>query len=171
MKQQNLHLGDVAVGLALGIEPSPKLKLLSDRSGRSIGEVHNALARLRAARLLKPDGRMLEREPFLRFLRWGVPHAFPATIGPLTVGIATARIPNASDLTEPGEAEFVWPTATGVTRGQALSPPYRTAPAVLTRSPQLRTLLSLLDLVRVGGTREQAAAIDEIARRISAQPA
>src|SRR5689334_18771076 len=120
MKQQNLHLGDVAVGLALGIEQSPKLKLLSERTGRSIGEVHNALVRLRAARLLKPDGRVLEREPFLRFLRWGVPHAFPATVGPITVGIATARLPDAPGSSEPTESEFVWPSATGVSRGQAL---------------------------------------------------
>jgi hypothetical protein len=165
MKQVQLHIGDVSVALALALAPGSALKSLADSCARSIGEVHNALSRLRAARLMVPDARKVEREPLLRFIRWGVPYAFPPSIGPMTRGIATARLVPAAG--EPEEAEFVWPDPTGVTRGQAFAPPYPRAPRIVSVNPELRQVLSLLDLVRVGGVREQEAAADEIGRRIS----
>jgi hypothetical protein len=162
MKQERLGVGDLAVALALGIEPAAPLKRLSDLTCRSIGEVHNAERRLRAARLLRPDSRAVEREPLLRFIQWGVPHAFPATLGAMAVGVATAQLHPMNG--EPEEAEFVWPAAGGQTRGQAFTPPYPRAPQLLATNPQLRHLLSLVDLVRIGGARDQAAAISEIER-------
>jgi hypothetical protein len=169
MKQIQLHIGDISVGLALALAPQITLKGLADSCARSIGEVHNALNRLRAARLLVPDVRMVEREPLLRFIRWGVPHAFPPSIGPITRGIATARLVAAEEagMPEPAEAEFVWPDPAGRTQGQAFAPPYPRAPRILSVNPELRRLLSVLDLVRVGGVREQEVAVEEIGRRLA----
>jgi hypothetical protein len=163
MKQDRLSIGDVAMALAMASEPAVSLKRLAELTCRSLGEVHNAERRLRAARLLRPDSRAVEREPLLRFIQWGVPHAYPATIGGMAVGIATAQL-SASANGEPAESEFVWPAADGATRGQALAPPYPRAPQLVAVNPRLRQLLSLVDLVRVGGARDQAAAIAEIDR-------
>ena len=162
MRSDRTSIGDVAMALALAMDPSAPLKRLAELTCRSIGEVHNAERRLRAARLLRPDSRIVEREPLLRFIQWGVPHAYPPTIGAMAVGVATAQsLPTNS---EPTEAEFVWPTADGTTRGQAFAPPYPRAPQLITLNPRLRRLLSLVDLVRIGGARDQAAAITEIER-------
>jgi hypothetical protein len=163
MKQEKTTVGDVSLALALAMEPSAPLKRLSELTCRSIGEVHNAERRLRAARLLRPDSRVVEREPLLRFIQWGVPHAYPPALGAMAVGIATAQLPSSME-GEPKEAEFVWPFAGGPTRGQAFAPPYSRAPQLLAANPGLRRLLSLVDLVRVGGARDQAAAIAEIER-------
>jgi hypothetical protein len=163
MKQERLSLGDVSLALALADEPSASLKRLAELTCRSLGEVHNAERRLRASRLLRPDSRSVEREPFLRFIQWGVPHAYPPTIGGMATGVATALLNPPSD-GEPTESEFVWPAAYGETRGQALAPAYPRAPQLATVNPRLRHLLSLVDLIRVGGTRDQAAAIAEIER-------
>jgi hypothetical protein len=171
MKQIQLHIGDIAVALALASSPQAKLQELATGSARSIGEVHNALKRLSLARLLRPDTRQVEREPLLRFIQWGVPHSFPPTVGPLTRGVATARLGGVDGAGhEPPEAEFVWPDPEGVSRGQAFAPPYPRAPRLVSANPELRALLSLLDLVRVGGAREQSAAVEEIGRRLLASP-
>jgi hypothetical protein len=169
VKQVQLRIGDVGVALELALDGGLKLQALAERTSRSIGEVHNAISRLGAARLLRPDSREVEREPLLRFIRWGVPHAFPPSVGPVTRGVATAALGLAQTGTpgEPEETEFVWPDPSGVSRGQAFAPPYPRAPRLVATNPELRSLLALLDLVRVGGTREQTAAVDEIARRIT----
>lgn len=162
MKQERMSVGDIGVAIALAIEPSATLKRLSEATCRSLGEVHNAERRLRAARLLKPDSRMVEREPLLRFIQWGVPHAYPPALGAMAIGVATAQLLPIDG--EPEEAEFVWPTAGGLTRGQGFAPPYPRAPQLIAANPQLRRLLSLVDLMRIGGARDQAAAIAEIER-------
>ena len=168
MKQERLSIGDVGMALAMALEPLAPLKRLSEFTCRSIGEVHNAERRLRAARLLRPDSRSVEREPLLRFIQWGVPHAYPPTLGAMAVGVATAQLLSMNG--EPAEAEFVWPTASGTTRGQAFAPPYPRASRLVDANPQLRRLLSLVDLVRIGGARDQVAAIAEI-ERIAFAPA
>lgn len=170
MKQIQLRIGDIGVALALASSPQAKLKELAASTARSLGEVHNALRRLSAARLVRPEGRQVEREPLMRFIRWGVPHAFPPTIGPMTRGVATARLGGIEEAQEPAEAEFVWPDPAGTSRGQAFAPPYPRAPRLVSANPELRSLLSLLDLVRVGGAREQAAAVEEIGHRLSGEP-
>ena len=181
MKHTRLCIGDIAVALELALHPEAHLKYLADRTRRSLGEIHNAEKRLRAARLLRPGGRAVERGALLQFIRWGVTYAFPATTGAVTRGVATAQLTSAPQAVpeelatlatlatpkEPAESEFVWPFAEGVTRGQAFVPPYPKAPALAVSNPGLRALLNLLDLVRVGGAREQAAAVDEIEYRIS----
>lgn len=156
------------MALELALEPALRLASLAERTARSIGEVHNAVKRLTAARLIRPGSREVENEPLLRFIRWGVPHAFPPSIGPLTRGVATARMSSVNEAPEPDEAEFVWPDPAGPTRGQAFAPPYPRATRLIALNPPLRSMLAILDLIRVGGLREQSAAVDEIGRRLSA---
>jgi hypothetical protein len=162
VRQEKTGIGDVALALTMASEPGASFKRLAELTCRSIGEVHNAERRLRAARLLRPESRIVEREPLLRFLQWGVPHAYPPAIGAMALGVATARDVEAD--IEPLEAEFVWPTASGKTRGQAFAPPYPRAPELVRVNPRLRRVLSLVDLVRIGGARDQAAAIAQIER-------
>jgi hypothetical protein len=162
-----LHIGDLAVVLAVALQPAAPLKVLAETTARSLGEVHNALSRLRAARLVAPGVRSVVREPLIRFIRWGVPHAFPPSIGPVTRGIATACLAEGGpDAEEPLESEYVWPDPNGTSRGQAFAPPYPRAVRLVSVNPELRGLLALLDLVRVGGAREQEAAVEEIGRRL-----
>ena len=164
MRQQSLRPGDVVVALQLSITPGVQLQRLADDSGRSIGEVHNAIARLNASGLVDPVSRRIELEPFIQFVRWGVPFAFPPATGGLTVGMATARTVAEGPTDEPAQTEFVWSLATGVSRGESIAPLHPRVPEIAGRNPVLRTLLSLVDLVRVGGTRERNAAMTEIER-------
>ena len=169
MKIDSLKPSDIAVALALAMVPGASLSALASITGRSIGEVHNAIRRLNAGRLLKPERREVVREPLLKFLQWGMPVAFPAQVGGITRGLATARVITANkavgdeaDTMDP--AEFVWPDASGPSRGQALIPLYPAAPGAALKDTGFWTLLALVDLVRVGGAREQALALSHLER-------
>lgn len=173
MKTINLRSGDIAVALQLAIGNDSGLSGLASGVFRSLGEVHNAISRLRAARLLLPTSREVATGPLTNFIRWGVPHAFPAVVGGIATGFATANLNLGRD---PGDApvagkavEFVWPDASGNTRGQALQPLYPNARKLVSSNLELYALLSLVDLVRIGGVREANAAVDEISRRLAAR--
>jgi hypothetical protein len=167
MKQLALHPGDVVVAMQLAIAPEPVLAALAAGAGRSIGECHNALRRLRASGLVASERRTVEREPFLRFVDAGLRVAFPPTIGGETVGIATAFIPGPAPGWAPADpplglstAEFVWPASGGATRGQALAPLHSRVISLTASNHELCNLLALLDLIRVGGAREHRDALE-----------
>lgn len=148
------------MAFAILLRPGAALAELSASSGRSIGDAHNSIRRLGTARLLRPASRVVEWEPFIRFLRWGVPHAYPPATGALTRGFPTAT--KIDSETAEAEVEFVWPSADGPSSGQALAPPYPGAIHLPARNPVLYRVLSLVDALRVGGVREQEGAIIEI---------
>ena len=167
MKNQlSMRPGDVVVALQVAVTPGAPLIELAEASKRSIGEVHNSLGRLRTARLVAPEGRSVELEPLLQFIKWGVPVAYPAITGGTTIGIATAIIVGNPGFIEPTVCEFVWPFAHGTSRGESLTPLHPRVPEVAAGNPRLRILLSLVDLIRVGGVREQTAATAELERRL-----
>lgn len=171
MKSIQLRPGDVAIAMELAISADRGLTGLASAVFRSLGEVHNAMGRLRAAHLLKPMGREVAIGPLTNFIRWGVPHAFPAVVGGLTTGIATARLDSAGQQMDPSVSgatvEFVWPDSSGPSHGQALEPLYPNARKLVAANRELYSLLSLTDLIRIGGAREANAAITAISRRLT----
>ena len=169
MRQQSLHPGDVVVALQLALHHERPLSEVAEGSARSIGEVHNAISRLRSARLVDPDTRRVEREPLLQFIRWGVAYAFPPAIGGPTVGVATASLDGSPSGTSgvPAQVEFVWPSAAGSSRGAALAPLHPRVPELAEHNPRLYALLAAVDLIRVGGARERTAASAHLARLLA----
>jgi len=172
MRQKTLRPGDVVVALQVALTPDTSLTVLAEQSGRSLGEVHNAIVRLRNAGLMDPGRRRVEREPLMQFVRWGVPYAFPPTIGGTTVGVATATLDILTDgtIAAPAAVEFVWASAEGMSRGAALEPLHPRVPDIAGRNDPLCSLLAAVDLVRVGGAREREAASAWIERQIAGGP-
>ena len=169
IRQKTLRPSDVVVALQVALTPEHSLAYLAGAAKRSIGEVHNAEKRLRGAGLIDPERRIVEREPLLQFIRWGVPFAFPASTGGTTVGVATALIIEGPGLDEPERCEFVWPWRNGQSRGESLAPLHPRVPELAEQNPHLRMLLALVDLIRIGGVRERTAAVAEL-ERIIRQP-
>lgn len=175
MKQTTLRPSDIVTALELAVRSGSTLAELAQRSAKSIGETHNAIRRLGLSALLLPDQRAVAVDALLQFIRWGVPYAFPAALGGPAVGWPTAiLLPIGSAPTgvagegagSANSAEYVWPSADGRVSGTALIPLYPGAPHLIDRNPQLATMLSYVDLVRVGGTRERDAAIDALGRML-----
>lgn len=118
------------------------------------------------ASLLSPGSRRPVAELLVRFLVFGVPHAFPPVIGPATVGVATAQSAPVFEGMVAGEAGFVWPDADGTARGLALTPLFPRAAELPGHSPALYELLTIVDALRVGQSREKKVAEELLQARL-----
>ena len=166
-RQPSLRPGDVAVALELALRPAEPFVPLARSVGISLGEAHNAVRRLRAARLLGPDERRVAASTLVDFLLSGVPYVYPGVLGPDARGVPTAwsAPPLAAEF---GDADpVVWPSASGRLRGQSLTPLYPAAPALAATRPDLYELLALVDAVRVGRARERALATAQLRKRLA----
>src|SRR5262249_55003594 len=115
----------------------PPISVVASDLSLSPSEVHGAIKRLQQSRLIygpemqdKPNVSALEE-----FLLHGFKYAFPAEHGPVTRGIPTsyAAEPLKREIAPGDELPPVWPSREGDTRGVALEPLYKTAPAAALR--------------------------------------
>lgn len=118
------------------------------------------------ASLLSPGSRRPVADLLVRFLVFGVPHAFPPVIGPATVGVATAQSAAVFNGLVAGDAGFVWPDANGTARGLALTPLFPRAAELPGHNPALYELLAIVDALRVGQTREKKVAEELLHARL-----
>ena len=91
---------------------------------------------------------------------YSVKYLFPAEVNIATRGMAAAyNAPHFKKIILSEEA-YVWPYINGNTKGQALTPIYKTLPNALDRTPDesFYAIISALDLIRLGGKRENKIA-------------
>lgn len=130
-------------------------------------EISNSLARSRYAGLVDASGRAVSRQALMDFLQYGISYAFPARPGAMVRGVPTAHsAPPLNKSIESGGEEYVWPSAFGDVRGQAISPLYKNVVKAVKNDPELHELLALVDAIRVGRARERNLAIDELRKRL-----
>jgi hypothetical protein len=116
---------------------------------------------------LDESGKKVSKLALMEFLQYGIAYAFPAKPGPIVRGIPTAHSgPPLNTLIEPSGDEYVWPSATGQLRGQAISPLYKNVVKAVKGDHELHELLSLVDAIRVGRVREKQLAIAELKKRL-----
>lgn len=162
-KQRSTKPVDVVVALQLTIEPEQLYAQLATAIGISVSEAHGSVLRLSAASLLQPATRSVARETFWRFLRYGVPCAFPAQIGPTSLGVPTAgSAPVFGDFLQ-GAEPFVWPHPDGELLGTALDPLFARAGELPAKNPELYNRLALVDSIRISHGRELDHALEILA--------
>lgn len=150
--------------------PRPPLAQIGADLVLSASEVHAALKRLTASKLIASELR--DGQPLLaaveEFLVHGVKYAFPARRGEVTRGMPTswAAPPLGAEFDAGADLPPVWPSPDGVQRGVALEPLYRTAPIAAKRDPFLYEMLALLDALRDGRARERKIAERKLTERI-----
>ena len=131
-------------------------------SGLSMSEVHGALKRAEATRLLFFEAKRprILLPAFKEFLFHGAKYAFPATRGSMVAGVPTAHAaaPLNARIAPSSDPPPVWPALEGTVRGIALLPLYPSAPAAALRSAALYENLALFDAIRAGNARERALA-------------
>jgi DNA-binding Lrp family transcriptional regulator len=163
---------DVVVALKLCIYRSgrPPFSQVASDLAMSPSEVHAAVKRLEAARLI--HGRELNGAPNIsalqEFLLHGLKYVFPAERGEMGRGMLTSYAAEPlKDLISPGnEPPPVWPFSQGHDRGVALQPLYRTAPMAALKDSVLYQYLALVDAIRDGRTRERKLAERELSNRL-----
>ncbi len=167
-KQPTLRPSDLVVACQLAITPAAQFLELANSTGISAGECHNAVRRLRFARLVLAGERRPATELLHLFLVEGAPFAFPPVPGPRAIGTATAHSAPAFQALVESSDGFVWADASGASRGQSLVPLYPGAPALPARNESLYELLAIVDALRVGSTRVRKIAAELLRERLTA---
>lgn len=133
----------------------------------SSSEIGKAMKRLIQANLITSNAKPVNRN-VSDFLIHGFKFFFPAQVGGLTRGIATAYAapPLSKQVKYSIEDIYVWPDANGDLRGQSLTPIYPSAGKACQKDSELYEFMALLDTLRVGRARETQLAKDELRKRI-----
>src|SRR6266849_5751639 len=168
----NLKPQDVVVALKLCAYPGarPAMSIIANDLSLSPSEVHGAIGRLRASRLL--HGPKLKDRPNVsaleEFLVHGLKYAFPAEHGEVTRGIPTsyAAKPLKSEISISNDLPPVWPWHDGDTRGVGLEPLYKNVSRAALRDPALYQLLALVDAIQDGRARERNLAERDLVHRL-----
>lgn len=159
LKPQDFYL---LLALAVCRDQGTTYPELAAFTGLSMSEVHGALKRAEASRLLFFDTKRprILMPAFKEFLFHGARYAFPPVRGALVAGMPTAHAaaPLNAHIAPSADPAPVWPAIEGSVRGMALVPLYPSAPAAALRSAALYENLALFDALRAGNTRERALA-------------
>lgn len=136
-----------------------RIKDLSESLYISASEVSESLNRSSICRLLLPESRAVNKEPFAKFLEFGLPYVFPAQLGPVMKGIYTAHSESSLYLNFSSEEKLVWADEFGKERGPSILPLYPTVTKAIKKDRQLYKLLALCDIIRIGDPSERSKAI------------
>lgn len=152
---------DVIILLKLIVdgEEGGRIKDLSSKLFISGSEVSESLNRSSIAGLLLPDSRLVNKEPFLKFLEHGLQYVFPAQLGPVMRGIFTAHSESSLYLSFSSEEKLVWADVMGKERGPTILPLYPTVIKAVKRDRILYKLLALCDIIRIGDSLDKNKAI------------
>jgi len=162
----------VLLRLSLAKEQMPSYAALASELGMTASEVHAALERAHAARLVRKDRGSppaLLRDALRQFVLHGAAYAFPAVRGEATRGLPTAyaAAPLRDLIAQPAaEPPPVWPHPKGAVRGAALYPLYPSVPGAAAKNAALYELLALFDALRSGAARERKLATDLLSERL-----
>lgn len=138
----------------------------------SPSEVSESLQRSSLAGLVSENKRTVYTSSFLDFLVSGLKYVFPALPGAVVRGIPTAHsAPPINATIEAGTENYVWQSAKGTLRGQAIEPLYKTVPDAIVEDKALYELLALADVIRIGRAREVNLAIAEFKKRLKGDEA
>jgi hypothetical protein len=90
-------------------------------------------------------------------------YVFPVSPGGIARGVLTASssiiLKNNIMLSDDN---FVWPYEKGENRGQSIKPLYKTVPSVVSKNKDLYFALVVVDLIRIGKTRDLKVAKKEL---------
>lgn len=134
--------------------------------GMSQSEVSQSLNRSKYAGLINNDRKKVNRIAFTEFLLNGVAYVFPQQPGALVRGVLTAHSAEPLNKIIRANDKYVWPYAKGIDRGQSVEPLYNTVVEASLKDRDLYELLTMLDAIRVGRTREKVIAKKELKKRI-----
>lgn len=120
----------------------------------SASEVTESLNRSMIVGLLDSSRKRVMVQAFMDFLFFGLRYVYPTHPGPLVKGIPTSHSAPVLSKFFKADEKYVWADAEGPERGQAIEPLYPTVPKAVRIDAILYDLLALVDVFRVGKTRE-----------------
>lgn len=136
----------------------------------SQSEISESLNRSSLAGLIDFRKKKVMRLSLVEFLEHGIHYVFPQHPGALVRGIPTAHSHPAMKKKIISSEDYVWPDANGKVRGQAIEPLAKSVVKAVRQDEALYKLLALVDVIRVGKTREIKIALSELKKMILHEP-
>jgi predicted transcriptional regulator len=132
----------------------------------SQSEISESLNRSSFAGLIDVSKKKIMRLSLMEFIEHGLQYVFPQHPGALVRGIQTAHSHDFIRKKIMSSEIYVWPDSEGNVRGQAIEPLSKSVIKAVKEDKLLYQLLSLIEVVRVGKTRELKIAINELKKTI-----
>ncbi len=120
----------------------------------SQSEVSESLNRSQEARLIDYEKHRVNRRALYEFLEFGLPYVFPAKPGAAASGMPTAHSHPILKDKIISEQFYVWPEQGGPVRGFIIEPLYKKQVKAAKENSELYKLLAMVDVLRVGNSRE-----------------
>ena len=139
---------------------------LAKELNMSQSEISQSLKRTKYGQLLDFSGKKVNLIAFYEFLINGISYVFPQKPAAIVRGIATAHSAAPINKMIQTTEVYVWPFAKGNIRGQSILPLYSSAIEASLKDSNLYELLAMVDVLRVGSTREKEIAKQELKKRI-----
>jgi len=143
-------------------------RTLSDQLFLSVSQIHSGLKRAESCGLYSPKNKRPISQSLEELIVHGVRYVFPASPGPLVLGMPTSysapplnKLIISSALPPP-----VWSFAEGKTMGYAIEPLHNCAPKAALLDEKFYEVLCLVDAIREGRVRERKIAEKEIHERL-----
>jgi hypothetical protein len=138
----------------------------------SSSEIHAAMKRAYSAGLMLDKGEtiMPDAKNLEEFIIYGLKYAFAAERGDICIGIPTSYAAKPlcdRVIYDDSSLPPVWPDENGKVQGIAFRPLYPSVLDAVRLDSSLYELLTLIDAIRGGRTRERTVAIKEIKLRFS----
>ena len=132
----------------------------------SQSEISESLNRSSLAGLIDAGKKNVRRLSLMEFLEHGIHYVFPQQPGALVIGIPTAHSHPFIKKKIVSSEYYVWPFIDGKVRGQTIEPLAKSAVKAVKEDAALYKLLALVDVIRVGKTRERKIALEELKKMI-----
>ena len=148
-------------------EGSYKVSEIADSLQISQSEVSESINRSSIAKLIDSKSKAVFRYGFYEFLVYGLKFVFPVSPGPIVRGVPTSHsAPPLNRIISSDSDHFVWSYSKGKIRGMSIKPLYKTIPVIYEQFPEYYELLSLVDALRIGRSREIVLARDFLKERL-----
>ncbi len=128
---------------------------LATRLNWSTSALHRSLLRLNDSKLWNKSSNRVDHNAIINFLRYGLPHVFPAQRQTLCRGMTTAQLP---EIAQP-QIPFVWPDESSSTMGIGVQPLDTGFVYLSHHETELKPWLDLVEVFRLGRIREIALAV------------
>ena len=143
-----------------------QLKDLARQLYISPSEVSESLNRSFLAGLIDYDKKKVSRQRLMEFLQYGLHYVFPQHPGAMANGMPTAHAHTYMRQYFSSDVVYVWPDLHGKVRGLTIEPFYPKQTEAAKEDEELYKLLALVDVLRVGRTREIKVAAEKLSKII-----
>ena len=163
---------DIAVLLKIVASKStiPQIVELANGLLLSNSEISESLNRSKTAKLIDYNKKKVNLQNLLEFLEHGINYVFPTEPGAVVRGIPTAHSHPYMKHLFGGETNYVWPSNSGDVIGEQIDPLYAKQVDAIKHDVRLYQMLALVDVLRVGKSREKQVAIKQLKHLILDEP-